>query len=70
MTTSNNDVEATFKGLEEFRLAKDLLTLLKMKEVRDDIRSLRPFATLRDEIGPLRSVFKEYMNKMYNALLS
>jgi hypothetical protein len=41
MTTSNNDVEAFFKDLEEeFRLAKDLLTLLKMKEVRDDIRSL------------------------------
>ena len=70
MATSSNDVEVFFKDLEEeFRLAKDLLTLLKMKEVRDDIRSLRPFATLRDEIGPLRSVFKEYMNKMYNVAL-
>jgi hypothetical protein len=51
MATSSNGVEVFFKDLEEeFRLAKDLLTLLKVKEVRDDIRSLRPFATLRDRI--------------------
>ena len=46
MATSNNG-EVFFKDLEEeFRLVKDLLTLLKVKEIRDDIDPVNRFLML------------------------
>jgi hypothetical protein len=38
--------------LRELNLARDLLLLAKIKEIREEIRTIRPLAILRDEFGP------------------
>ncbi len=54
---------------KQLQLAYSLLNVAEIKEMRDYIRSFRPLAILRDEIGPIRRIIKEYSDRIYEISL-
>lgn len=54
---------------KELDLVRNLLSIIRLKEDRESVRSIRPLASLRDEIGPLRSRIKDFTDRVYDAVL-
>ena len=57
------EVYASF--LENVNAATSFLDLAGSKELRMEIRSLKPLTRMRDKYGPFRALIKEYTDKMY-----
>jgi len=66
----NENKEIYWKEFEsKLRIARNLLVAVKIKEIRDLTRSVRPFAKFRDEMGPVRRMMKNFMDEVYNLSL-
>lgn len=66
----NDAIEVYYQELcKKLNLARDVLSVADVKELRDSIRSFRPLAILRDELGPFRSRFKEFIDEVYEYAL-
>jgi len=56
--------------LHELDIARNLLSVGKIKESRDRIRSRRLVAGVRDRYGPIRTEIKGVMDEIYNISLA
>jgi len=70
MSSVSDEIELCFhEFMEELKLARKLLTSLKVREIRIELRSIRPIALLRDEFGPIRRYFKEFVDNVSKVAL-
>jgi hypothetical protein len=65
MNQLNGFEEAYNVFLQNISISGDFLALLEFKEIRGQIREVRPLAILRDELGPARKMLKEHLDMLY-----
>jgi hypothetical protein len=61
---AQTDAYAVF--VENMKVATSFLEIAIGKELRTEVRSLRPLAILRDEFGPFRRLIKDYTDNVYS----